>query len=371
MPKQYKTIDSLRVKIAREAAGLSKVQLAGILGVDPRTINTFENEGAPAKHAGALAAATNRPLGFFTDQPFEAIEVDQVLFRAAKRIAKKTKAISTSYGAIGLWLYSELLSHFKLPAVDVPTLDSLSPESAAQRVRILWQLREDPLPNLVQLFESRGIRVLSLPLSIQKLDAFSYWYADGAPYIFLNTSKTAERVRFDMAHELGHLVLHSRVTDTGRDLEKEADRFAAEFLMPARAIHRDMRPYADVAEIIRLKRQYRVSALAMNYRGGELGILKEWGQRQNYVELTQLGYRASEPDGLELDRSRIIPFVLGRLREKGFSMAQFAAEAGVTLQDLNGFLFGEVLAPVAPTHRTDWEESQERHPKRPTLKVLS
>lgn len=346
MKKQANTIDPTRLQVAREIAGLSKVQLANLLGVTPRTINTFENEGAPDKHNEALATATGRPVGFFTSEPFERIDIDNVLFRAAKKVPQKAKNESTSLGAVGLQFYARLVAPYALPPVDIPTVNNTVPEAAAEHIRAGWLLREDPLPNMIQLFESRGIRVLSLPKSIQKLDAFSYWYTDGKPYIFLNTSKTAERVRFDLAHELGHLVMHARGNKTGSDVEKEADRFAAEFLMPSRAIRCDMPAYADVSTVLKLKKKYRVSAMAMNYRGGELGILKEWGLRQNYMELTKRGFRSGEPKGLSLDRSRVIPFVVSRMREKGQSMALLAAEVGMTMQDVNGFLFGEVLAPV-------------------------
>ncbi|MDO4898944.1 MAG: ImmA/IrrE family metallo-endopeptidase, partial [Rothia sp. (in: high G+C Gram-positive bacteria)] len=337
MQTQFRTIEPTRVQVAREIAGLTKAQLADYLEVSARTINTFENEGAPAYHADALAAATGRPLGFFTNEPFDRIDVEKVHFRAAKKISKRAKSESTSYGSVGLSFYEELVAPYNLPVVDVPTLDNLEPEQAAREIRVRWLLGEDPLPNLVQLLESRGVRILSLPKSIEKLDAFSDWYTDGYPYIFLNISKSAERVRFDLAHELGHLVLHSREVDPGRDIEKEADLFAAELLMPARAVRRDMPAYADVEAILRLKKAYRVSAVAMNRRGGELGILKEWGQRQNYVELSKLGFRKDEPGGLVLDRSRVLPFVLDDMKQKGKSLAALAARVGVTLQDVNGF----------------------------------
>lgn len=368
MNKQANTIDPTRVQIAREIAGLSKVELASFLGVTPRTINTFENEGAPGKHRDALATATGRPTGFFTDESFERIDVENVLFRAAKKVPQKAKNESTSLGAVGLQFYARLVAPYSLPTVDVPTVDSSSPEIAAQRIRTAWSLREDPLPNMIQLFESRGIRVLSLPKAIQKLDAFSYWYTDGKPYIFLNTSETAERVRFDLAHELGHLVMHARGATEGANLEKEADHFAAEFLMPSRAINRDMPTYADVSTVLKLKKKYRVSAMAMNYRGGELGILKEWGLRQNYAELAKRGFRLGEPGGLTLDRSRVIPFVVSQMREKGQRMAQLAAEVGVTMQDVNGFLFGEVLAPVSALKQDDMQGSSDYQP--PVLSVV-
>lgn len=368
MQKQVKTIDPSRVRVARESAGLTKVQLANYLGVEPRTINTYERDGAPAKHSASLAAATGRPHGFFTDEPFEIIELDGVYFRSAKKVSQREKYESTSLGSIGMEFFEHFVSPYKLPMVDVPTFDNAEPEVAAQQLRILWGLGEAPLPNLVQLFESKGVRILSLPHAAEKLDAFSHWYPNRQPYIFLKTSKTSERMRFDLAHEMGHLLLHSRGISTDiRDVEKEADRFASEFLMPARSIRAGMPRNAGVDSIFSLKKRFRVSAMAMNYRGGELGILTEWAQRQNYVSLNRLGYKTGEPDGYLPDRSRVIPHIVADMRQKGRSIATLAASVGVTMQEVNGFTFGEVLASMQGSK----ESAENVREQKPQLRLLS
>ncbi|WP_419757134.1 ImmA/IrrE family metallo-endopeptidase [Teredinibacter turnerae] len=56
------------------------------------------------------------------------------------------------------------------------------------------------------------------------------------PFVFLNTKKTAERCRFDAAHELGHLVMHCHGAPQGQEAEKEANAFASAFLMPRRSV---------------------------------------------------------------------------------------------------------------------------------------
>lgn len=368
MQKQVKTIDPCRVRAARESAGLTKVQLANYLGVEARTINTYERYGAPAKHSDSLAVATGRPRGFFTGAPFEIIELSGVYFRSAKKISQREKHASTSLGSIGMEFFEHFVSPYKLPSVDIPTFDNAEPEVAAQQLRILWGLGEDPLPNLVQLFEAKGVRILSLPHAAEKLDAFSHWYPNSHPYIFLKTTKTSERMRFDLAHEMGHLLLHSRgVNSDIRDVEKEADRFASEFLMPARSIRAEMTRNAGIDSIFSLKKKFRVSAMAINYRGGELGILTEWGQRQNYVSLNKLGYKTGEPDGYLPDRSRVIPHIVSDMREKGKSIATLAASVGVTMQEVNGFTFGEVLVSMQGSK----EPTESFRAKKPQLRLLS
>ena len=78
---------------------------------------------------------------------------------------------------------------------------------------VLWLLPlilgygENPLPEMTSLAEAHGIRLFSLPTVGRDVDAFSFMF-DGVPYVAVDTSKTAERVRFDIAHEIGHLMMH-------------------------------------------------------------------------------------------------------------------------------------------------------------------
>jgi Zn-dependent peptidase ImmA (M78 family) len=106
-----------------------------------------------------------------------------------------------------------------------------NPESAAEYVRDRWALGQQPIKNMIHLLESKGVRVFSIAVEAREVDAFSTWKG-GVPFIFLNSYKSAERSRFDAAHELGHLILHRHGEPQGRQAEIDANRFAAAFLMP-------------------------------------------------------------------------------------------------------------------------------------------
>ena len=83
-----------------------------------------------------------------------------------------------------------------------------------------------PIKNMIHLLEARGVRVLSLSIDTAQLDAFSMWHAD-TPFVFLNTKKSCEHSRFDVGHELGHLVLHRHAGAKGQEVEREANAFAS------------------------------------------------------------------------------------------------------------------------------------------------
>lgn len=103
----------------------------------------------------------------------------------------------------------------------------------------MWSLGNAPIQNVIHLLESKGIRISSLTEETREVDAFCTWH-EAQPFIFLNTLKSAERSRFDAAHELGHLVRdvysmrHGQAH--GPEMERQADAFAAAFLMPMTSV---------------------------------------------------------------------------------------------------------------------------------------
>ena len=104
--------------------------------------------------------------------------------------------------------------HFRLPECDLPFADSagMRPDLAATMLRAILGYGENPLPEMTSLAEAHGIRLFSLPTVGREVDAFSFMF-DGVPYVAVDTSKTAERVRFDIAHEIGHLMMHEMVSE--------------------------------------------------------------------------------------------------------------------------------------------------------------
>ncbi len=106
-------------------------------------------------------------------------------------------------------------------------------ERVAAFVRASWSMPIGPVRNLVNVIEAAGGLVLKFPFGSPDIDAVGRWPNDSPPLFFINADAPADRVRFSLAHELGHVAMHTSASQT---IEAEADRFAAEFLMPARDI---------------------------------------------------------------------------------------------------------------------------------------
>src|ERR1019366_9779137 len=173
--------------------------------------------------------------------------------------------------------------------------------------------------------ESRGVRVFSLAIDAAEVDAFSMWRQD-APFVFLNTAKSAEHGRFDGGHELGHLVMHRHGPPQGQDAEREANAFASAFLMPRSTVLAVAPRFTTVDRLIELKKIWNVSVAALAYRMHTLDVMSDWQYRNVAIELSQRGYRKTEPAPSPRETSQIFAKVAAALREDGIAKDAVAAE---------------------------------------------
>jgi Zn-dependent peptidase ImmA (M78 family)/DNA-binding XRE family transcriptional regulator len=355
-----------RLALARKRRGLTLVQLAAAVQVSARSLSGYENgtqEPSPPT-LRRLAAALEVPAGFLTAGDVDEIPLDAISFRALSKLTAGQRDTARGAARIALMLAEWIEARFHLPEAGVPSLPRLDPETAAEVVRARWGLGAAPLGHLVRLLEAHGVRVFSLAAECAEVDAFSFAWR-GHPYVLLNTGKTGERGRFDAAHELGHLVLHSehRVPH-GPDAEQEANRFAAAFLMPRASVVAHGLSGASSDHVLEAKQVWQVSAMALTHRLHELGLLTDWGYRTACVDLSRRGYRTSEPGGIARETSPLLDTVFKSLRAEGITPAQAARDLQITSAELNRHVFGlvptAVEGTVAPTP-----------PKRPKLTVVS
>ena len=350
--EQCLSLDPMRIRCARETAGFSKVQLAHLLSVNPRTITNYETYGAPQAKINALAELLGVMPSFFTVHPSDPAIEDfseaQVWFRSMRKSTAKQRKSAVGHGKSALLLFHWIENHFSLPHNDFPMEDTaqMPPRSSALALRGDWGYGENPLPNMISLAESHGIRVFSLPSVGKEVDAFSFVFA-GQPYIAVDANKTPERVRFDIAHEIGHLMMHeasmSELNVDTRDIEKEAQEFASNLLMPERRVKALISRHAVIDDIFKAKKYFGVAAMAMAYRAHALGRLTDWEYRSMCSQLTSMGYRMAEPEGIGAEKSQVFAFVVSANRAKGVSVNTVSEETGLTSQELHALSFGNFM----------------------------
>ena len=348
------SLNPTRLDLARRRRGLTKTKLAEIAGVSTRILSDYEKgrKQPTEKTLQALAGALNFPVTFFAGDDIEEPSLDGVSFRSMSSMTARQRDQACGAAALALRLDDWIHDRFELPQPNLPRIENLPPEQAAEALRALWDLGEKRAPNMVHLLEAHGVRVFSLVQDCAEVDAFSFWRR-GVPYVFLNSRKSAERSRMDAAHELGHLALHVHGGPGGRQAEDEAQSFGSAFLMPRRSVLADAPRGATVPQILKLKRRWNVAAMNLAYRMHKLQLLTDWQARSTYIQLARMGYRDDEPEGIARERSQVLDKVFTSLRADGVSRRDVARILNIPTEELNRVVFGLTLASETTRPRQD------------------
>ena len=341
-----------RLKIARLRRRMTYKKLADTVGLTSKTLSKYENDSndnpPSLESLKKLAKALHYPIEFFLEDDVDTLPIESVSFRALSKMTASQRGAAISAGRLGFVVNDYLEDKFQLPSQDFIDLRGFEAEVAAETIREYWLLGVKQIGNVVHLLESKGARVFSLAENTLDVDAFSFW-KDNKPFIFLNNKKSAERSRFDAAHELGHLLLHKHASPfdshykdssvSSRVAEQEADDFASAFLMPASSVIEVAPNFVTIDTIIELKSKWAVSAVSLIVRMRKLGLLTEWQYRTLMKEASIRGFRKSEPKPIDKEKSLIFQKILPLLAEDGFSVKNFASELNLPMDEVTNLMF--------------------------------
>lgn len=366
-------INPKQITFARVRRRLTKAQLAKELGVSSRSLQNYEN-GAFAPDPETLeriAKLLNFPQQFFfLDEDMPEIREHAVSFRKLSKMTETMKACTFAAGAIAFKVNQWVEDRFSLPQAELPDLSDLEPEEAAATLRREWGLGNAPIPNIIHLLESKGIRVFSLAEETREVDAFCTWH-EGKPFVFLNTMKSAERSRFDAAHELGHLVRDVYTMQHGQahgpEMERQADAFAAAFLMPRESVAANQPPAYTINYLIKLKHYWGVSLAALAYRFNSLGLVSEWNYRSLCIEIAKSGYRTHEPEPMERETSQLMTKVFEILNSQKKGRREIAESLSLSIDEINALTFQLTRLSVI-SRNTPVESDVKRSP--PKLRIV-
>jgi Zn-dependent peptidase ImmA (M78 family) len=331
-----------RLGIARKRRLLNKKKLAESVGVDLRTIVRWERcqtEEPTRDNLEALTRILKFPESFFFEADIDEPISKYTSFRSQTSMSAAERDAALAAGQVAFLILDWIAEKFSLPEARLPDLHLLDPESAAQTLRQEWGLGTKPISNMIHLLESKGVRVFSLSENTSHVNAYSLWRRN-APFVFLNTFKTAECSRFDAAHELAHLVLHQDGGVTGREAEDQANHFASAFLMPRGDILGSMPRVASVKQLIEEKKRWKVSLAALNYRAHKLNIISDWTYRSFCIEIATKKYNRKEPYGIERERSLAWEKVLKVLWSEKTTHNDIASDLHLPVEEVSDLLFG-------------------------------
>lgn len=306
-----KQFNGERLKAARTYRGLTVAELAEKMGLKRQTVSMYENdklknpEYSTIKNMGNIL---NFPVDFFLEVNSAKIENGSTYFRSLLTTNKKYRNQQIQKLEFVSLVHSFLSEYIEFPGLNLPeTQEEWTPDIAATALRQCWKLGERPIENIIYLAEQNGVLVTRFDTETADIDAFSHKVqVDGSSLFVIGYSKnkgTAARIHFDIAHEIGHMLLHdwsedieSLTKDEFKERENQAHAFASAFLLPAAPFIADVGAYANSLFHYReLKKKWKASMSAMIRRSYNLGLLDYGSYQQLMRTMQKQGIKKEEP----------------------------------------------------------------------------
>ncbi|NRB62785.1 MAG: ImmA/IrrE family metallo-endopeptidase, partial [Saprospiraceae bacterium] len=270
-----------RLRLARLLKGCTLQEVGDAVSVSRQSIHQYESDNtSPSDDVlNALAEFLEVLPEFFFMQMLGDVKPEQCHFRKRMTTPAIVKNRVQAYSTLLEQLVEKLHHFLDLPQnsfdlLDLDKMPDLSPpviEKIAEGARERWKLSLDaPIDNMVDVAENCGAVVTYFDGISDKVDALSV--NRRYPIIIRNSAKESIcRMRFDLAHECGHLIMHNGVETGCKKTEREADTFASAFLFPRKAFVKEFPKCLGVRgilwpEIYRLKNRWKVSAKTIIYR---------------------------------------------------------------------------------------------------------
>jgi Zn-dependent peptidase ImmA (M78 family)/DNA-binding XRE family transcriptional regulator len=299
---------SVRLNRARKAAGLSLRDLGERVGISHAAVKKYEDGVAmPSSDIllGLARALNVRSEYFFRRQ---AVALERIEYRKHSSLPKKRLDAITHEVIDQIERRIELEDLFPrspvkafAPVDDLParisTIEQI--EEVADRVRDVWALGLDPIPDLIDVLETNGIRVFMIDADLEsKFDGLAAC-VDRMPIVVVGCRWPGDRQRFTLAHELGHLMLEGRVS-ADIDAESACDRFAGAFLFPRSSVLQELgmhRNAIELKELALLKEEFGLSMAGILYRARDLGIVSSAYREEQAKAFRAKGWNLREPGG--------------------------------------------------------------------------
>lgn len=331
------------LRLARHRKALQQNEAAPLLGTNQPTLSRIENGVVEARPELIAMAerAYSLPRSFFSlPDPVlgPPVSVHAMWRKKASVTTKELDAVVAELNVRAIHLRRLLEGVEVVHSTDLPRLDIddyESPEAVATIVRAHWKIPPGPIESVTSIAEKAGILVAHSRLREASISGVTFAAPGLPPLIVLNSSMPADRMRFTLCHELGHLVMHRFPSPA---MEKEANEFAAAFLMPASEIRQSFKGRRiDLALLASMKPEWKVAMQSLLMRASSLGFLSSNQSRYLWQQINARRLRLREPPELDFphEEPAILPGML-TLHEKGlgYSTADLARILHIYESDL-------------------------------------
>jgi len=316
---------------AREANRLTQTSLARLVGVRQPAIGKIEaaisvpNQKLLEKLAVELSVCESF---FFVGRSNRLSSMSDFYHRSlAKARRIDIKAVHARCSIFDIQI-DRLLNIVEESEDNIPQIDPSNHQGKIDVVAAMARARmgvpSGPIKNLVDVIEQCGGIVIDTGIEADGVDALCRWVPGLPKLFFINGSKPADRIRFSLAHELGHTVMHF-----GKDVditiaEEQANAFASSFLMPANDIKSDLRRRLSIQELAPLKRKWRVSMQSIIRRARDLGYMDNTRYTSLHKYFSRNGWRKSEPVLIAGESPKIYRRLIALHIEAGYSLSELS-----------------------------------------------
>lgn len=288
------TFNNERLKTARLLAGLSLRQLEEALAsmVTYNSINKYEKGIMQPENSTILQLAKIlkvTPAWFFDAS---SVELGEINFRKQNSLKQSevTFIKEKTKDKVQRYIEAEKLLNISTPFNNPISRKQVKAteraEEMAEIVRAEWRLGTNPIPNVIEMLEENGVKVIEMEAS-GKFDGLSTWVDDGIPVAVVNENFTVERKRFTMLHELGHLMMNIKIHEN-KERERACHRFAGALLFPEAEVKKtlgDRRSNIGLGELVAIKEEYGISAQATMRRALDTGIISPVSYKQFCIKM--------------------------------------------------------------------------------------
>lgn len=314
--------DGERLIQALDARGMTKTSLCNLINYSSGTVSKWTNgQQYPESIAvQKISSALQIPENWFL-KPFLNFGPEVSFFRSNASTTQIYRKKAISHLQMAYECNLELENWIDYPSVFYPyiltreeglSLDLAEIENIANFYRDQWKLGRGPIKNLIKVLENAGTIIIKEQLGSTSMDGVSKWFFD-RPYMLIASDKSSAcRNRFDVAHELAHLILHKNLTIEDYELgykhiESEAHYFASCFLCPSEGISFDL-DRSTLDSLVLVKQKWKVSIGALIMRGKALGIISDEYAERLWRNYSYRKWRQREPldDSLEQEKPSLL-----------------------------------------------------------------
>ena len=346
--------------LARDSRGLRQAELASKLGIMQGTLSKYETgfQEPPADVVTALSDTLGYTKEFFYE-PGRPYGLPPFHYRRRKKLSAKALARIVAEINIRRIHVSKLLVSFNwqtnafIPEIDPDEYrgrgkERLTIEDAARSLREMWMLPSGPIDNMVEIIEDNGGIVIPCDFGSDLIDAMSQ-RIEGLPILFfVNVDSPTDRLRHTLAHELGHMVLHTITVKSDEEMEDEADAFAGAFLLPADEIRPQLRRF-DLRQLANLKRYWKVSMAALAVRADRLMLITPYQSKMFWIEMGKLGWRKREPHEPPKEHPKMLRQMISfHIKKLGYSAPEMAKLLHLRVSEFQTMYRAEILGDPHP-----------------------